>query len=111
MITNDLDGDSFNFFYLDTVLDFFVQNDFALFLDLGQRKRVIKATSKNELQLETECNRPVSSRQWENLLNHFMRHLVRRYGETVLEKWIFEFPWNLEPYYYEEYDYSAWEDE
>ena len=107
MITNDLDGDSFNFFYLDTVLDFFVQNDFALFLDLGQRKRVIKATSKNELQLETECNRPVSSRQWENLLNHFMRHLVRRYGETVLEKWIFEFPWNLEPYYYEEYDYVS----
>ena len=107
MITNDLDGDSFNFFYLDTVLDFFVQNDIALFLDLGQRKRVIKATSKNELRLETECNQPVNSRQWENLLSHFMRHLLRRYGDTVLEKWIFEFPWNLEPYYREDYDYVS----
>ena len=106
-ITNDLDGDSFNFFYLDTVLDFFVQNDIALFLDLGQRKRVIKATSKNELRLETECNQPVNSRQWENLLSHFMRHLLRRYGDTVLEKWIFEFPWNLEPYYREDYDYVS----
>ena len=107
MITNDFDGDNFNFFYLDTVLDFFVQNDIALFLDLGQRKRVIKATSKNELQLETEYNQPRNSRQWENLLNHFIRHLVRRYGDTVLEKWIFEFPWNLEPYYSEEYSYVS----
>ena len=107
MITNDLDGDNFNFFYLDTVLDFFVQNDIALFLDLGQRKRVIKATSKNELKLETESNQPRNSRQWENLLSHFMRHLVRRYGDAVLEKWIFEFPWNLEPYYNEEYSYVS----
>ena len=107
MITNDLDGDNFNFFYLDTVLDFFVQNDIALFLDLGQRKRVIKATSKNELQLETESKQPVNRGQWENLLNHFLKHLVRRYGDAVLEKWIFEFPWNLEPYYREEYDYVS----
>ncbi len=107
MITNDLDGDSFNFFYLDTVLDFFVQNDIALFLDLGQRKRVIKATSKNELQLETESNQPENGGQWENLLRHFMRHIVRRYGDTVLEKWIFEFPWNLEPYYREAYEYTG----
>ena len=105
MITNDLEGDNFNFYYLDTVLDFFVQNDIALFLDLGQRKRVIKTTSRNELKLETESNQPVSSKQWENLLSQFMRHLVRRYGDTVLEKWIFEFPWNLEPYYEEGYDY------
>ena len=107
MITNDLDGDNFNFFYLDTVLDFFVQNDIALFLDLGQRKRVIKATSKNELKLEKESNQPRNGRQWENLLNHFMKHLVRRYGDAVLEKWIFEFPWNLEPYYNEEYSYVS----
>ena len=107
MITNDFDGDSFNFFYLDTVLDFFVQNDIALFLDLGQRKRVIKATSRNELQLETEYNQPKNSRQWENLLSHFMRHILRRYGDAVLEKWIFEFPWNLEPYYRDEYDYVS----
>jgi len=107
MITNDLDGDNFNFFYLDTVLDFFVQNDIALFLDLGQRKRVIKATSKNELQLERESNQPQNSRQWENLLRHFMKHILRRYGDTVLEKWIFEFPWNLEPYYRDEYDYVS----
>lgn len=107
MITDDLDGDNFNFFYLDTVFDFFVQNDIALFLDMGQRKRVIKATSRNELQLEAENNKPVTSGQWENLLDHFMRHLVRRYDDAVLEKWIFEFPWNLEPYYLEEYDYVS----
>ena len=48
--------DSFNFFYLDTVLDFFVQNDFALFLDLGQRKRVIKYLQKLTLKLHySDC--------------------------------------------------------
>lgn len=51
MITADLDGDSFNFFYLDSVLDFFVQNDIALFLDLGQRKRVIMATRQKRAVL------------------------------------------------------------
>ena len=104
-ITADLDGDNFNFFYLDSVLDFFVQNDIALFLDLGQRKRVIKATSKSEVYLEEEPHQPQNIRQWENLLRHFIKHLLRRYGTTVLEKWIFEFPWNLEPYYNEDYDY------
>lgn len=104
-ITADLDGDNFNFFYLDSVLDFFVQHDIALFLDLGQRKRVIKASSKSEVYLEEEAHQPVNMRQWESLLRHFMKHLLRRYGTTVLEKWIFEFPWNLEPYYRDGYDY------
>ena len=104
-ITADLDGDNFNFFYLDSVLDFFVQNDIALFLDLGQRKRVIKATSKSEVYLEEEAHQPRTIAQWENLLRHFIKHLLRRYGKAVLEKWIFEFPWNLEPYYKEDYDY------
>jgi len=104
-ITADLDGDNFNFFYLDSVLDFFVQNDIALFLDLGQRKRVIKATSKSEVYLEEETHQPQNIRQWENLLRHFIKHLLRRYGTAVLEKWIFELPWNLEPYYKDDYDY------
>ena len=107
MITADLDGDSFNFFYLDSVLDFFVQNDIALFLDLGQRKRVIMATSKSELYSEKESHQPENIHQWENLLRHFMRHLMRRYGKSVLENWIFEFPWNLEPYYQQGYDYVS----
>ena len=105
MITNDFDGDSYNFFYLDNVLDFFVHNGISLYLDLGQRKRVIIATSKRKLHSEEEKNQPVNAKQWENLLNHFISHLKRRYGKTVLEQWIFEFPWNLEPYYTESYDY------
>ena len=104
-ITANLDGDNFNFFYLDSVLDFFVQNNIALFLDLGQRKRVIKASSKSEVYLEKESHQPRNIAQWENLLRHFMKHLLRRYGTAVLEKWIFEFPWNLEPYYQDDYDY------
>ena len=82
-----------------------MQHDIALFLDLGQRKRVIKATSKSEVYLEEEAHQPQNSRQWENLLRHFMKHLLRRYGTAVLENWIFEFPWNLEPYYQDGYDY------
>lgn len=107
MITKDFDGDTFNFFYLDSVLDFFAQNDIALFLDLGKRKRVIMAMSKSELYSEREGNQPCNISQWENLLNHFMIHILRRYGKDVLEKWIFEFPWNLEPYYSDAYDYVS----
>lgn len=32
---------------------------------------------------------------------------MRRYGKSVLENWIFEFPWNLEPYYQQGYDYVS----
>ena len=105
MIARDFDGNNFNFFYLDSVLDFFVKNNIMLFLDLGPRKRIILATSERELYSEDKSHQPDNARQWENLLRHFMLHLMRRYGKEILEKWIFEFPWNLEPYYQDGFDY------
>ncbi len=105
MITKNYKEDSFNFSYLDSVLDFFVQNDIMLFLDMGYRRRVIMENGGRALFSEAESPQFVNALQWEMLLQQFMRHLMHRYGKTVLEKWIFEFPWNLDPYYQEGYNY------
>lgn len=106
-IAADFSGESFNYYYLDSVFDFFVKNDVALFLDFGRRNHVIMATNEKELYLETVRHQLRGREEWKNLLNHFMDHLVKRYGKQILKKWIFEFPWNEEAYYEEDYDYVS----
>lgn len=105
MITTDFSGNNFNFEFLDRIFDFFVQNKLSLFIDLGKRSRVIMAGSNDRLLLERHQYDLKSRSEWENLLDHFIVHLLRRYNRSVLEDWIFEFPWNRDPYYEKEYRY------
>lgn len=105
MISTDFSGNNFNFEALDRIFDFFVQNKIDLFLDLGRRNRVIMAGRGNELYSVNMQYDLKTIEEWKNLLEHLVKHLVRRYDKNVIEKWIFEFPWNKEPYYDEEYHY------
>lgn len=105
MITTDFSGNNFNFESLDRIFDFFVQNKISLFLDLGKRNRVIMAGHDSELYSVNMQYNLKTVEEWKNLLEHLMKHLVRRYDKHVLSQWIFEFPWNKEPYYSEGYRY------
>ncbi len=107
MIAEDFTGDSFNFDYLDRIFDFFIQNKIFLFIDLGKRSRVIMAASKNELYSDMQQYTLNNIAEWENLLEHFVVHLTRRYDRRILEQWIFEFPWSKEEYYTEGYQYTS----
>lgn len=106
MITEDFMGDSFNFDYLDRIFDFFVQNKISLFIDMGKRSRVIMRTSRSELYSDMQQYTLKNIGEWNNLLEHFIVHLTRRYDRKILEQWIFEFPWSKEPYYTDEYKYT-----
>lgn len=105
MISKDFSGDSFNFELLDRIFDFFVQHKISLFLDLGKRNRIIMAGRGNELYSSNQQYQLRNLSEWKNLLEHLLKHLVRRYDKHVLDGWIFEFPWNKEPYYEEDYNY------
>ncbi len=105
MISTDFSGRNFNFESLDRIFDFFVQNKIPLFLDLGKRNRVIMAGHDNELYSVNMQYNLKTIEEWKNLLEHLMKHLVRRYDKHVLSQWIFEFPWNKEPYYSQDYRY------
>ena len=105
MISTDFSGRNFNFESLDRIIDFFVQNKIPLFLDLGKRNRVIMAGHDNELYSVNMQYNLKTIEEWKNLLEHLMKHLVRRYDKHVLSQWIFEFPWNKEPYYSQDYRY------
>ncbi len=106
MITED--GRHFNFHYVDHVLDFLVNNELKLFLDMGQRTKAARS-SENKLIYHKETGILFrSEEEWIRMLEHFFRHINRRYGERHVKEWIFEFTFFLnERPYYESQNYSA----
>lgn len=107
MIAENFMGDSFNFDYLDRIFDFFVHNKISLFIDMGKRDRVIMGNRRSKLYSDMQQYSLMNIQEWENLLEHFIIHLVRRYDRKILEQWIFDFPWNKDPYYNDDYDYLS----
>ena len=105
MISTDFSGKNFNFESLDRIFDFFVQNKILLLLDFGKRNRVIMAGRNNELYSANMQYNLKTIDEWKNLMEHLIKHLIRRYDKGVLEKWIYEFPWNKESYYEKDYVY------
>ena len=91
-----------NFDQMDMILDFFVEHNLKLFLDLGPRSPV---TRVNEREVITnQADRDIqfaSEKQWESFLGRFLRHLVNRYGEHTVSDWVFELSFFLsdQPYY------------
>lgn len=87
---------TFNFSYLDSVLDFLTQTEIIPFLDLGFRAKQLV------LNVNYATNTDTSSRiseltvaamdnpsQYKNLLSSFIRHCIERYGEKNVETWRF----------------------
>ncbi|MFT8347557.1 GH39 family glycosyl hydrolase [Clostridium saccharoperbutylacetonicum] len=80
----------YNFYKIDKVLDFFVNNKIKPFIDLSAKA---KSISKNVLEIisfEINTVKYRSIEQWEGLLNNFIIHCVSRYGIEEVEKWYFE---------------------
>ena len=80
----------YNFYKIDRVLDFFVNNKIRPFIDLSPKA---KSISKNVLEIisfEINAVKYRSIEQWEALLNNFIIHCVNRYGREEVENWYFE---------------------
>lgn len=97
-----------NFSKLDETLDFCVENQFKLYIDLAQRENKVMANNKKELYFEDEGVVFVSRHEWESFLESFIIHITKRYGQKIVSEWIYEFTFflNDRPYYANE-NYSA----
>lgn len=101
LIMSTEEGKTLNYYFLDQVLDFFVNNGIPLFLDIGRMTETIRENEKNVLYAQETRLEFESEGEWCEFLMKFLNHLADRYGERLIEKWIFEFSFflNDHPYY------------
>ncbi|ERL10699.1 GH39 family glycosyl hydrolase [Olsenella profusa] len=82
---------SYNFYELDTVLDFFVTNNLKPYICLGRRPNMALKSLGNNVFYMDDCVQFVSKRIWADCLSSLLDEMVNRYGLTEVSTWIFEF--------------------
>ena len=109
LLMADEAGKKINFDQLDGILDFFIEHNLPLFIDLGPRtmltrvseKKVIYNSADQEIVFESQI-------QWENFLTHLLSHIINRYGERTVSAWVFELSFYLsDKPYYSDRNYSS----
>lgn len=108
MMITDSKNNDFNFFYVDTVLDFCVEHDIKVFFDLSQRTYLAMSSEKKHIYKRENGIEFSSEYEWIETMERFFKHIRRRYGEDTINQWIFEFTFflNERPYYISE-NYSS----
>lgn len=97
----DYDHKTFNYAFVDEIIDFCVDHKMKLFFDFGPRRDVAMASENAEIYSFENSTVFESEEEWQQALRNFLHHLVRRYGLDIVSKWIFEFTFflNDRPYY------------
>ncbi|QMV13792.1 GH39 family glycosyl hydrolase [Vibrio spartinae] len=112
MIKDDSHPNSVNFDNLTRVLDFCVKNDIFVFIDLGSRSETAKTGKDSSLYKTNETLVFNSRSEWTDFLSQFLKHILKRYGSSIVNKWVFEISFYLNdqvPYYIENYNkLEAW---
>ncbi len=96
------DGE-YNFIQIDSILDFILEQDMKPFIELGLKPKLIHYHIGAIHMDEDEQNMmdQVTLEHWGNLMRAFMRHLVNRYGQAVMDDWKMELwydeDWRLDP--------------
>lgn len=101
LIMSTENGKTLNYYFLDQVLDFFVNNGIPLFLDIGRMTEINRENEKSVLYKQETRLEFESEESWCEFLTQFLNHLSDRYGNCLIEKWVFEFSFflNDRPYY------------
>ncbi len=81
---------SYNFAQLDVALDFLLSHRIMPYLDFGQRPDTITRDEKGTVVQENTNILFRSCRAWEHLVQSLVRHVVNRYGQSMVSQWIFE---------------------
>ncbi|MBZ4670790.1 MAG: hypothetical protein JG769_1094 [Oscillospiraceae bacterium] len=113
MITDGKNIGNYNYDNVDLVLDFLVSNHIIPFLDFGKRPNTAVCSEGNSVFYEEECITFQSRKAWESALENFLQHIIKRYGQNEVNKWIFEFSCDRihkkESAYYNDKNYSYFE--
>lgn len=90
MLTDGVSVGGYNYGKLDEALDFLVNNHIRPWLDLGRRSFAAVVGDGSKIFSENQYIDFRSRRAWEALTADFLRHVVKRYGQEEVNRWIFE---------------------
>jgi xylan 1,4-beta-xylosidase len=108
----------YNFSYVDQIYDGLLQNGVRPFVELSfMPKKLAAKDAPQAFWYHPNVAPPRDYAKWDALIDHFMRHLVERYGLEEVANWYFEV-WNepnidfwagdpKQPTYWELYDHTA----
>lgn len=84
----------YNFSYVDQIYDGLLENGVRPFVELSFMPKALAASqTPHAFWYKPLPNPPASYGQWGDLIEHFARHLVERYGIEEISQWYFEV-WN-----------------
>ncbi len=90
MHVTDKDKEGYNFSYIYRVLDFLTANGLKPYMDFGFKpKQIVKNIRECEKNEESDIMVDDLDK-FRDLMNTFLRHVVRRYGEEEVSGWYFE---------------------
>lgn len=93
----------YNFGQIDSILDFILEQDMIPFIELGPKAKMIYKHLGDDSTPEEEKHKmdQFTLEKWTALLRAFMRHLINRYGQDVLDNWKMELwydeSWRMHP--------------
>ena len=85
--------ETYSFHKLDNVLDFLVDNDIKLYMELGQKPTLLMYAPERYINPDSKEIKLFEYDFYKKLIKDLSIHLVNRYGIEEIEKWYFEF-WN-----------------
>src|SRR5580704_19317745 len=84
----------YNFSYVDQIYDVLLQSGVRPFIELSFMPRKLAAqVIYNPFWYQPIVSPPASYEKWGELISHFARHLIERYGIDEVSQWYFEV-WN-----------------
>lgn len=82
--------EAWNFGQIDSVLDYILELGMKPHIELGLKPRMILYTVGNTKEHKQISMDDYTTERWEELMQAFMRHLSKRYGQNLLDDWRFE---------------------
>ena len=85
---NDL---NYNFSMIDTILDFLLSLGAKPFIDFGKRPDCAVEAEDKTIFFEEDYIEFNNAKEWHNMFQKFITHIMKRYGKEEVESWKYEF--------------------
>lgn len=82
-----------SFYQVGQVYDALLENGITPFVEIGFMPEALASKKKRVFYYKANVSKPKYDEEWEKLIEEFIRFLVHRYGDKVVETWYFEV-WN-----------------
>lgn len=90
MISDGKDNTQFNYFQVDEILDFVVNNNLKMYLDFANRPNTALNSGGNSIFFNVDTTIFESKSVWEKAVEDFIKHLIDRYDTKIVSEWYFE---------------------